>query len=337
MHNRRNSSKYRNGAYPGSLRGQKANNRRWFMFVPRKQRYIRWAAALFAVLFVVSAVNVVSYAFDYFRARQASAALREAYYADDETETMIPAELADETPAPSAAPVPTEAPEVTATPPVRLESVRYPENRNAEISKRFQKIRRANKDIIGWLSIDGLLDEAVVQRDNEYYLKRDYRGYHNVNGAIFLDEGCDLSTRPYTMLLYGHNMKTGAMFGNLRNYENLAYYKLHPFVTFDTAYEDGRYVIFMVGTISTRSSSWQFVDLSRLCSSMISYREEALKTLLRRSVYTSGIDVAADDQLLLMVTCVDDDTERRVIAARRIRTDETEEDLNEVVQRTRKK
>ena len=31
-----------------------------------------------------------------------------------------------------------------------------------------------------------MLDEAVVQRDNSYYLNRDYRGYHNANGAIFL-------------------------------------------------------------------------------------------------------------------------------------------------------
>lgn len=60
-----------------------------------------------------------------------------------------------------------------------------------------------------------------------------------MNGAIFLDESCDLSTRPYTLMLYGHNMKSGAMFGNLRNYENLTYYKNNPFIKFDTAYEDG--------------------------------------------------------------------------------------------------
>lgn len=57
----------------------------------------------------------------------------------------------------------------------------------------------------------------MVQRDNTYYLNRDYLGYHNDNGAIFLDMGCDLTGNPKALILYGHNMKTGAMFGNLRN------------------------------------------------------------------------------------------------------------------------
>lgn len=212
-----------------------------------------------------------------------------------------------------------------------------PGNYYANISAVFRKSAGQNKDIIGWLTIDDLIDEAVVQRDNEYYLDRDYRGYHNVNGAIFLDESCDLSTRPYTLMLYGHNMKTGAMFGNLRNYENLTYYKNNPFITFDTAYEDGRYVIFAVCNVSINPSSWRYVDFTKLCSNVISWREEALNSLIRRSVYSSGIEVSADDQLLLLITCVADDTERRVIVARRIRDGETEDELNKLVRKTTKK
>ena len=182
-----------------------------------------------------------------------------------------------------------------------------------------------------------MIDEAVVQRDNEYYLDRDYRGYHNVNGAIFLDETCDLDTRPYTLLLYGHNMKTGAMFGSLRNYENLTFYRNNPFITFDTAYEDGRYVIFAVATVSTTSGSWLYVDFTRLSSPVIADRTNAISALLSRSIYRTQVDVAADDQLLLLVTCVDDDMERRVVAARRIREDEDEATLEKLIRRTTKK
>ena len=282
-------------------------------------------------------INIISYAIDYHNAQQASDELREAYYSATVQETASPTQEPQNTTTPVVTSTPSQTPQATATPSVHLETLRYPGNYYANISSRFQKIRRQNKDIIGWLKIDDLIDEAVVQRDNEYYLDRDYRGYHNVNGAIFLDESCDLSTRPYTLMLYGHNMKTGAMFGGLRNYENLTYYKNNPFITFDTAYEDGQYVIFAVGTVSTRASSWQYVDFSRLCSSVISYREEALKALIRRSVFASGLEVSADDQLLLLITCVDDDAERRVVAARRIRPDETEEELNKIVKRTTRK
>ncbi|MCR5565615.1 MAG: hypothetical protein K6F61_02090 [Clostridiales bacterium] len=36
------------------------------------------------------------------------------------------------------------------------------------------------------------------------------------------------------------------------------------------------------------------------------------------------VDVRIDDQILLLVTCVDKDTDRRIVAARRIRDGEEE-------------
>lgn len=218
-----------------------------------------------------------------------------------------------------------------------LPVVQYPLNKYAHVSERFRKLQQQNRDIIGWLSIENVVDEAVVQRDNEYYLRRDYKGFHNQNGAIFLDENCSLKTRPYAMVLYGHNMKSGAMFGFIRHYETLGYYKSHPFITFDTAYEDGRYVIFGVGTVSTRSYDRDYLDLAKLSASTISWRMDAIQTLQNKSIYTNTVDVQPDDQILLLMTCVADETERQVIAARRIRTGETEEMLTERVQRTKKK
>jgi len=55
-------------------------------------------------------------------------------------------------------------------------------------------------------------------------------------------------------------------------------------------------------------------------------REEAIRTLERRSAVSSTLDVRADDQLLL-VTCLDGDTERLVAAARRLRNNETADSL----------
>ena len=81
-------------------------------------------------------------------------------------------------------------------------------------------------------------------------MDHDALGEKNVNGAIFLDAAVTLKSRPYSLVLYGHNMKTGAMFGNLRNYENASFYHKNPFISFDSMYEKGRYVIFAVTNIS---------------------------------------------------------------------------------------
>lgn len=289
---------------------------------------------LLSGLMIFSAWQLISYAVDYFSAQRASDELRELYYEETETPTASP------TPTEASSPTPTLPPEATptptATPATRLDAQRYPANPYNAISTTFQKLRRQNADIVAWLNIPGLLDEAVVQRDNSYYLKRDYRGYHNVNGAIFLDEGTDLSTRPYTLLVFGHNMKTGAMFGCLRNYETLSFYQKNPFVTFNTMYEDGQYVIFSITQLSLNPKDANYFSFGQLNTDNIAWRQSAIEELLSRSAFYTSLDVQPEDQLLLLITCVDDDEERRVVAARRLRDDETTESVQRIINRARK-
>lgn len=306
----------------------------------RRHRKVKWRNVLLlmlAVIFIVSLVRLISYAADYVSAKRAEKELREIYYAYAEHQTPSPS------PAPTLPPTATPGPTFTPAPTVpsvslltptpareatgQLPSFPYPENPQARVSSRFQKIQRQNEDIIGWLTIPDLMDQAVVQRDNSYYLRRDYRGYHNTNGAIFLDESCNLQTRPYTLILYGHNMKTGAMFGCLRNYESLYFYQQNPFINFDTAYEDGKYVIFSVATVSIEQYDRQFVHLAKLNSDWASWRQEELDALRKLSIFSSRIDVQPEDQLLLLVTCVEDDSQRRIVAARRIREGESAYEL----------
>lgn len=364
--------KRRPGAPRRRIQGTRSTQTRYDYYVPdsyrrKKEKKLLLAAAMLVcvVVLLVSAVNVFSYLFDFVRSRQASRAMRETYYeelaaeqaAQDETDTLAETaietaeetaeEPADEAAAPEAAqaadapqetgmPAQSEIPVASPAPtekPSSLVPMDYPKNPYAKVTNRFAKLQRQNKDIVGWLKIDGLIDEAVVQRDNEYYLRRDYLGYHNVNGAVFLDQQCRLDTRPYTLLLYAHNMKNGLMFGCLRNYEDIGFYRKNPIITFDTAYENGRYVIFAVGTISLDRTDWAFVDFGKLMSSSVDWREDVLYQLKLNSRYTSVIDVRPDDQILMLVTCVDDDTERRVVAARRIREGEDEQKLYDRLQR----
>ena len=303
----------------------------------------RWRTPILlvcAVALAVSAGKLISYGVDYVRSVQGSAELRAAYEEELST-TALPLETAtpyvliaaQETTAvqPIETPVPTPDPLGTPVPQA------YPHNPYRIISNRFVKLRRQNTDIVGWLTVSDLLSEAVVQRDNTYYLRRDYRGYHNDNGAIFMDAECNLSTRPYTMILYGHNMKTGRMFGSLRRFEDISYYHNNPFLTFDTLYEEGRYVIFSVAEVSLDTRSSVFSAFYRLpyCTNM--ERAAIIDALCRLSKHTCTVDVTPEDQILLLVTCVGDDTDRRVVAARRVREGETEGRLYSLVQLSRNK
>ena len=200
----------------------------------RFQRFCWKRLALLAVsaaLVVFGLVKLIGYGADLAASRQTAAVLRESYREQTEAlaaETPVPAPTltASAVPSPTAKQAKTvqTAAVPTLKPVQRLVPVSYPNNPGLQVNSRFRMLRQQNKDITGWLTISGLLDEAVVQRDEVFYMDHDALGKKNINGAIFLDSGISLKTRPYTLILYGHNMKTGAMFGCLRNFENAALY-----------------------------------------------------------------------------------------------------------------
>lgn len=310
---------------------------RQYSYAPAKNKTSRqqkWLTIGLACVMVFSGWQLISYAVDYFSAKGASNELRELYYEETQQPTDTPTPTATPSPTPTLEPQATAAP--TATPVTQLAALRYPGNPYCAVSNTFTRLRRQNSDIVAWLTIPGLLDEAVMQRDNSYYLKRDYRGYHNVNGAIFLDESTDLTTRPYTLMVYGHNMKTGAMFGCLRNFENLSFYQKNPFITFNTMYEDGQYVIFAITQLSLNPSDSNYFSFGQLNSDNIAWRRAALDELLSRSTFYTSLDVEPEDQILLLITCVDSDEERRVVAARRLRDGETTESVQHIINRAKK-
>ena len=311
----------------------------------RRNGRFRWdrliAVLLGVALLVFGSIRLIGYVRDWITLRKTNGKLQSVYY-DAPTDTPVPFTAEPSvppTPAPTAGETvtPTQLPEPSPSPVPNLEAAAYPHNAGLAVSSRFKALQKESKYIMGWLNMGKLLDEPVMKRDDVFYLTHDASGRENVNGAIFLEASISIKTRPYTYILYGHNMKTGAMFGSLRNYENRNFYHLDPFITFDTMYETGRYVIFAVGTVSTEDYDRHYVDLYDLKSKNRERRQAAIDALVSASVFTCPVDVRADDQVLLLVTCTDRDQDRRVVAARRIRDGEDEAALRTLVERARKK
>ncbi len=219
--------------------------------------------------------------------------------------------------------------------PVRTGS--WPDNPAMAVSAPLKSLQRQNRDVVGWLSIPGMLDQAVVQRDNSYYLRRDYLGYHNVNGALFLEESISLKTRPDTYIIFGHNMKTGEMFGSLRLYEDVGYYRRHALIGFNALYEDGQYVIFSVADIDTLQGMGHYAPFMQLPGMEARQRAACIQKLQAYSRIYSPVPVNADDQLLLLVTCDGAEESRRVVAARRLRDGESAESIAAVLENAKKR
>lgn len=185
---------------------------------------------------------------------------------------------------------------------------------------------KQNSDTVGWIAIEGLVDHPVLYRDNSYYLTHDFDRLHNACGALFVDENTPIHSNTQNLLIYGHNMKDGSMFGRLLKYTENNYLRNHYTVQFDTRFESFTYVIFAVCRVSADGTNNKGLDVN----GHVSFADEGdfdtyIDRVYEQSLYSRYLDVKYSDTLLALVTCIDDD--RLVLVARRQRDNETVADI----------
>ncbi len=109
-----------------------------------------------------------------------------------------------------------------------------------------------NEDFVGWLCIPGTrIDYPVVLgKDNSEYLAKDFKGKKSFAGSIFMDyrnlgDGSD----PH-IIIYGHSMKNGTMFGDLELFRDPAFFRENSLVQLSWIFGDKEYRIFSVYEVS---------------------------------------------------------------------------------------
>ena len=102
--------------------------------------------------------------------------------------------------------------------------------------RNIQALITENADCIGWLSIDGTNISYPIMHtphDPQKYLRRSFYGKYSQSGVPFLDGRCDLQST--NLIIYGHNMKNGTMFSDLKKYLNTDFLNSHRTVRLETA------------------------------------------------------------------------------------------------------
>ena len=186
-----------------------------------------------------------------------------------------------------------------------------------------------NRDLVAWINIPDVIDLPIVYKDNSYYLKRDFYKQKNASGTIFLDENHPFKEKTQNLLLHGHNMKDGTMFGRLTQYiYDRTYIKNHPFINLSTLWRKEQYVIFAILDVSLDPKNENFFnyfthDTFYSDAEFTSY----IRQLQLRSMVAIPIDVDPSDALLTLSTCLEEN--RLVIVARRLRDGETRAELRQ--------
>ena len=119
--------------------------------------------------------------------------------------------------------------------------------------RNIQALITENADCIGWLSIDGTNISYPVMHtpsDPQKYLRRNFYGKYSQSGVPFLDGRCDLQST--NLIIYGHNMKNGTMFSDLKRYVDRDFLNAHRTVKFETT--DGVQTFIVTEVLKTNTS-----------------------------------------------------------------------------------
>ncbi len=203
-------------------------------------------------------------------------------------------------------------------------TIHYTEEEEVELEvlEEYQTLYNKNRKLIGWLKIDDTnIDYPVMQTaNNEYYLDHNFNQEYDKNGSLFLDKDCDVVRRNTNLIIYGHHMRSGKMFGNLNSYSSKEYGEKHSLIQFDTIYEKGTYEVMYVFRSRIFNEDevvfkyYQFFDAAS-ATEFDSYMQE----MAALSLYDTGVTASYGDELLTLSTCDSSEADGRfVVVAKRI-------------------
>lgn len=200
------------------------------------------------------------------------------------------------------------------------------EERELTVLPEYETLYYKNRKLIGWLQIDDTnIDYPVMQTaNNEYYLDHNFNQEYDKNGSLFLDASCDVVDRNTNLIIYGHHMKSGKMFGNLNNYSSKEYCEKHSTIRFDTIYEKGLYqVMFVFRSRIFNEDEVVFKYYKFLDAASEKEFDSNMQEMAALSLYETGVTAVYGDELLTLSTCDSSEQDGRfVVVAKRIKTEQ---------------
>lgn len=175
-----------------------------------------------------------------------------------------------------------------------------------DISDPFQRVidfnilNQINEEISGWIYIPGTkVDYPVLIGDTEQeYLKKDFTGETNKLGSIFAFQDVKLN-QDFHVCLYGHNMISGQMFGELKLYMEENYAKTHGKAYLYTKERTKELELLSVfqcentdEILGLGAKRWEHSEA-----------EEIVRNLRKRSILNLEISKKDTEQIFTLITC----------------------------------
>ena len=188
----------------------------------------------------------------------------------------------------------------------------------------FASLTAVNDDVNGWIYVEAVSDiisyPVVRGSDNSYYLHNTYQGTYNFAGTIFVDYENKKDFSDCNTLVYGHNMKNGSMFAQLKLFTTDAKtFKRSKYFWMFTPKAAYRYEIISAYTTAVDGDTYtlfkgpgeEFVDWEKR---MVSYSQIPEQPKVNTDEFSTG------DKVITLSTCTGDYSTRYVVQGRRVDT-----------------
>lgn len=178
-------------------------------------------------------------------------------------------------------------------------------------------------DAVAWFEIpDTSISYPVMWTpgDETKYLYLNYDGTKNQNGSLLLDTDSSLSPITTNLIIHGHNMKSGAMFGTLMNYKDQTYYEQHKEMLLFTADGERKYEVIA----AFRSKVYYSTDkVFKYYKFFQANTEDEFNNfynnIKKMSLYDTGVTAEFGDRFITLSTCTSyTDNGRFVVVAKEI-------------------
>ncbi|MBR2897337.1 MAG: class B sortase [Oscillospiraceae bacterium] len=184
-------------------------------------------------------------------------------------------------------------------------TVKHPETgEERAVLRKFASLYERNGDLVGWICIPGTkINYPVLQsRVEEYYLRRDFDKTWSHHGSIYAWEKADVFAPSDNVTLFGHQMNDGAMFCDLLDYADAAFWREHPTFRFDTL--DGEFAYEIFAVFRTSGTGGEGFAYHTFTDAADAEEFDAFAAECRAlSLYDTGIVPRYGDKLVTLSTC----------------------------------
>ncbi len=186
-------------------------------------------------------------------------------------------------------------------------------NYYANIPTTYDKLLEINSDVVGWLQVNNTKVNYPVtkSKDNTYYLEHDIYNKEIITGWIYMDYRNDSTTLDHNTIIYGHNLISGYMFGDL-TFATSRWWYTNPqnqIITFNTLDKEMKWRIFSVyrTDYTTDYLKTNFYNDEQFM--------EFVNLIKGRSINDFNVNVKPGDKILTLSTCTGSNNRRLVIHA----------------------